>query len=157
MADLVNAFNKLNDKSNTSSLQYHIAKRLIVNDSEELKKNDSEEYEWQENMIKKEQHIVIIELPYGKEFKWELFGDNNQTESGTLFFDRMMENKLLTIIVQEGNNNLFLKLNVSSEDNNDIPVLYEKALENDNVLNNEYNCFININKVVEKKNKIIFN
>lgn len=157
MADLVNAFNKLNDKSNTSNLQYYIAKRVVVNENEELKKNDSEEYEWQENMIKKEQYIAIIELPYGKEFKWELFGDNNQTETGTLFFDRMMENRLLTIIVEEGNNNLFLKLNVNSEDNNDIPILYEKALENENILMNEYNCFINVNKMVEQKNNIIFN
>jgi hypothetical protein len=156
MADLVNAFNKLNDKLNTSSLKYYIAKRCIIDENEELKKNDSEEYEWQENMIKKEQSMVVIELPYGKEFKWELFGDNHQTDTGTLLFDKMMKNRLLTIIIEEDNINLFFKLYVKTENNNDIPILYEKALENQNILKNEYNCFINLNKD-NQNNKIILN
>ena len=157
MADLVNAFNKLNDKSNTSTLQYHISKRLIVNRNEKLTKNDSEEYEWEENMTNKEQYMVTIELPYGKEFKWEMFGDNNQIENGTLLFDKMMKNRLLSILIEEGNKNLFFKLNVNSEDINDIPTLYEKTLENDNIFQNEYNCFININKTIEENNNVILN
>ena len=156
MAELIEAYKKLNQENN--KLFYFLSKTPVKRNKQELKVNDeTNEYEWHNDLNLEFIETLNIELPITTEVHWELFSDEGYSDKGSIQIvkESLNQERFLTFKVnpdKEGNN-FFINLKCLIMENNNSVQQYSNNLD-ENKKYESYNCFISLNKLKELSNNL---
>ncbi len=147
MAELVEAFSKLGGTENKNKLFCFYTRTPVQKLSEELLKNtESSEYEWKNKENFQFIEILHVELPVSNEIQWELFSDEGYNDKGRLTLGNESRNnsRFLTFTIDslKDGKNFFINLKALKFMNNNNMEIVEDVYDT-------YNCFINIDKLIE--------
>ena len=153
MAELAEAFSKLGGLQNKNKLFCFYSKTPVKKMSEELLKNDNtSDYEWKEKNKIEFVETLNVEIPVSKEIQWELFSDEGYTDKGKILLENesRLDNRYLTFTIDplKDGKNFFINLKSLKCINNNNREIVEDIYD-------IYNCFINLDKLVDMTDKNI--